>query len=201
MPGPYVAGENAWTPLWFGWRSDYAAFPSGHATTAFAAAIAIGALWPKLRPVMWVYAVAIAVSRVIVTAHHPSDVIAGAIVGTIGALLVRNWYASRRLGLRSWRMARSIGCRDRPGGVLKRLPAARSLLRTRRVTRVQPIQSMNQPNPSAPDVSVIVPVRNEAGNVAPLVAEITAALEGRWPFEMIYVNDGSSDGTGRSCAC
>ena len=95
---PYVAGEDAWTPLWFGWRSDYAAFPSGHATTAFAAAIAIGALWPKSRPVMWVYAVAIAVSRVIVTAHHPSDVIAGAIVGTIGALLVRNWYASRRLG-------------------------------------------------------------------------------------------------------
>ena len=95
---PYVAGEDAWTPLWFGWRADYAAFPSGHVTTAFAAAIAIGALWPKLRPVMWVYAVAIAVSRVIVTAHHPSDVIAGAIVGTIGALLVRNWYASRRLG-------------------------------------------------------------------------------------------------------
>ena len=54
---------------------------------------------------------------------------------------------------------------------------------------------MNQPNTFAPDVSVIVPVRNEAGNVAPLVAEITAALEGRWPFEIIYVNDGSSDGT------
>jgi membrane-associated phospholipid phosphatase len=95
---PYVAGDDAWTSLWFGWSSAYAAFPSGHATTAFAAAVAIGALWPKLRPLMWVYAVAIAVSRVIVTAHHPSDVIAGAIVGTIGALLVRNWYASRRLG-------------------------------------------------------------------------------------------------------
>ncbi len=95
---PYVAGEDAWTSLWFGWRSAYAAFPSGHATTAFAAAVAIGALWPKLRPAMWIYAVAIAVSRVIVTAHHPSDVIAGAIVGTIGALLVRNWCASRRLG-------------------------------------------------------------------------------------------------------
>jgi dolichol-phosphate mannosyltransferase len=44
-------------------------------------------------------------------------------------------------------------------------------------------------------VSVVVPVRNEAGNVAPLVAEIAAALERRWQFEIIYVNDGSSDGT------
>ena len=46
-----------------------------------------------------------------------------------------------------------------------------------------------------PAVSVVVPVRNEAGNVAPLVAEIAAALEGQWPFEVVYVNDGSSDGT------
>jgi glycosyltransferase involved in cell wall biosynthesis len=42
---------------------------------------------------------------------------------------------------------------------------------------------------------VVVPVRNEAGNIAPLVEEIAAALDGRWNFEVIYVNDGSSDGT------
>ena len=95
---PFVAGEDAWTSQLLVWRPDYASFPSGHATTAFAAAVAIGALWPRLRPVMWTYAVVIAVSRVIVTAHHPSDVIAGAIAGAIGALLVRNWYAARRLG-------------------------------------------------------------------------------------------------------
>ena len=47
---------------------------------------------------MWIYAVMIALSRVIITAHHPSDVIAGAIVGAVGALLVRNWFAARRLG-------------------------------------------------------------------------------------------------------
>src|SRR5258705_8519290 len=46
----------------------------------------------------------------------------------------------------------------------------------------------------APAVSVGVPVRNEAGNVAPLVAEIATALAGR-NFEVIYVNDGSSDAT------
>jgi dolichol-phosphate mannosyltransferase len=48
---------------------------------------------------------------------------------------------------------------------------------------------------TAPAVSVVVPVRNEAGNIAPLVNEISAALQGRWPFEVVYVNDGSSDGT------
>jgi len=45
-----------------------------------------------------------------------------------------------------------------------------------------------------PAISVVVPVRNEAGNVAPLVAEIASALAGR-AFEIVYVNDGSTDGT------
>ena len=46
-----------------------------------------------------------------------------------------------------------------------------------------------------PAVSVIVPVRNEADNIAPLVGEIAGALAGNWAFEVVYVNDGSSDGT------
>jgi dolichol-phosphate mannosyltransferase len=48
---------------------------------------------------------------------------------------------------------------------------------------------------NVPAVSVVVPVRNEAGNIAPLVQEIAAALDGQWPFEVVYVNDGSTDGT------
>jgi dolichol-phosphate mannosyltransferase len=48
---------------------------------------------------------------------------------------------------------------------------------------------------AAVDVSIVVPVRNEAGNVAPLIAEIGAALDGRWRYEIIYVNDGSTDAT------
>jgi dolichol-phosphate mannosyltransferase len=45
-----------------------------------------------------------------------------------------------------------------------------------------------------PEISIVVPVRNEAGNIAPLVEEIARALAGR-DFEIVYVNDGSSDGT------
>jgi dolichol-phosphate mannosyltransferase len=50
-------------------------------------------------------------------------------------------------------------------------------------------------NTNEPAVSVVVPVRNEAGNIGTLVAEIGKALDGRWRFEVIYVDDGSSDGT------
>ena len=49
-------------------------------------------------------------------------------------------------------------------------------------------------------VSIVVPVRNEAGNVEPLIAEIAAALDGRWAYEIIYVNDGSTDATGERLA-
>src|SRR5579863_3268537 len=45
------------------------------------------------------------------------------------------------------------------------------------------------------DLSVVIPVRNEAGNIAPLVAEITAALDGCVRYEIIYVDDGSTDAT------
>ena len=55
-------------------------------------------------------------------------------------------------------------------------------------------------NSNEPAVSVVVPVRNEAGNIAPLVAEIAAALDGQWPFEVVYVDDGSSDGTAAELA-
>ena len=95
---PVVAGEDAFLYKFFLWRVEYASFPSGHATTAFAAAVAFGVLWPRLRPLLWTYAIVIALSRVIVTAHHPSDVVAGAIAGAVGALLVRDWMAARRLG-------------------------------------------------------------------------------------------------------
>src|SRR5882724_10706254 len=50
-------------------------------------------------------------------------------------------------------------------------------------------------DPAAVAVSVVVPVRNEAGNVGPLITEIAASLDGRWNYEIIYVDDGSSDAT------
>src|SRR5260370_18033341 len=62
---PSDAGPFAYEP--FSWRPEYASFPSGHATTAFAALVAIGGICPRPRPVLWVYALALAPSRAIVS--------------------------------------------------------------------------------------------------------------------------------------
>jgi undecaprenyl-diphosphatase len=104
----------------FAWRADYASLPSGHATTACAAAVALGALFPQARTILWIFAGAIALSRVVVGAHYPSDVLAGAAVGSLGALLVRGWFAQRRLVF-----ATDAGGRIRPmpGPSLRRLKA------------------------------------------------------------------------------
>jgi undecaprenyl-diphosphatase len=95
---PYVGGhDDPFSYIPFIWRPEYASMPSGHATTSVAAAIAIGAIWPRTRLAMWVYALVIMFSRVVVLAHRPSDVIAGALVGFAGACLMRRWFAARRL--------------------------------------------------------------------------------------------------------
>lgn len=99
---PFVGGHDdpfAYKP--FIWEPAWASMPSGHSTTAASAALAIGAIWPSSRWVMWLYAVIIMASRVFVLAHHPSDVIAGALVGVAGACLVRRWFAARRLVFRA----------------------------------------------------------------------------------------------------
>jgi len=48
---------------------------------------------------------------------------------------------------------------------------------------------------AAPELAVVVPVKDEAGNILPLIAEIHAALDGRLAFEIVYVDDGSRDST------
>ena len=45
-----------------------------------------------------------------------------------------------------------------------------------------------------PEISVVIPVCNEEGNVIPVAREIAAALQGM-PFEILFVDDGSTDGT------
>lgn len=96
---PFVGGKaNAFNFAPFNGTEAYFSFPSAHAVTGFALAFAVGALWPRARPWMLVYAVLIAASRLVLLAHHPSDVVAGALVGVIGAMAVRYWFAARQLG-------------------------------------------------------------------------------------------------------
>ena len=58
---PFVGGQaNAFNFSHFSGSEAYASFPSGHATTAFALAFAVSAVWPHLRSAMLIYAVVIA---------------------------------------------------------------------------------------------------------------------------------------------
>lgn len=51
-----------------------------------------------------------------------------------------------------------------------------------------------------PAISVVIPVKDEASNVGPLAREIAAALAGEPGHEMLFIDDGSSDGTDRALA-
>ena len=51
------------------------------------------------------------------------------------------------------------------------------------------------PDSVMPSLSVVVPVKNEAENIAPLIDEIRQALDGVEAYEIIYVDDGSTDAT------
>jgi membrane-associated phospholipid phosphatase len=96
---PFVGGEaNAFNFRHFAGTESYASFPSAHAITSVALAFAVAALWPRARVAMAVYALLIIASRLVLLAHHPSDVVAGTVVGLIGAMLVRYWFAARDLG-------------------------------------------------------------------------------------------------------
>jgi membrane-associated phospholipid phosphatase len=118
---PFVGGEaNPFNFEHFAGTEAYASFPSGHAITSFALAFAVSALWPRARAAMIVYAVLIAVSRLVLLAHHPSDVVAGALIGVIGAMFVRYWFAARHLGFTIHRDGKIVPL-QRVWGHLKRV--------------------------------------------------------------------------------
>lgn len=100
----------------------FESFPSGHTTTAFGFACIIGFLSPRWLPVGLIYAVAIGASRMIIGAHHSTDVLAGAVLGTLGAYAVRYVFAKWRWGF-EFLPDGSIG--QRPLVAVKRLASRR----------------------------------------------------------------------------
>jgi undecaprenyl-diphosphatase len=96
---PFVGGKaNPFNFQPFHGAEPYFSFPSAHSVTAFALALGVAAIWPRLRIPVFVYALAIAASRLVILAHHPSDVVGGVVIGLVGALAVRTWFAARDLG-------------------------------------------------------------------------------------------------------
>lgn len=67
-------------------------FPSGHALTAFSLAAALSILFPRCSVFAFIAATAIALSRVMITAHYLSDVVAGAMIGIVCTLVVKYYF-------------------------------------------------------------------------------------------------------------
>ena len=85
-PRPYVAcpGVRACA------RSlDEFSFPSGHVMHAVAFSVLIGAAYPSFIAAAWLFTLLVALSRVVLGLHYPSDVAFGAAIGLIGAELVK----------------------------------------------------------------------------------------------------------------
>jgi membrane-associated phospholipid phosphatase len=80
---------TAFRPFTIDISSDFASFPSGHATTAFAVAVALILIFGRWAWLTLAAALAVALTRVVLTDHYVGDIIAGAILGSLTALALR----------------------------------------------------------------------------------------------------------------
>jgi undecaprenyl-diphosphatase len=71
-----------------GIRTTDASFPSGHSASSFAAATAVASFYPSVAPLVFALATGVALSRVHLGHHFPSDVTAGAVIGVASGTAV-----------------------------------------------------------------------------------------------------------------
>lgn len=89
------SGFGDWFPLGAG-GSDFQSFPSAHTASAVGFAVLLSWAWPERRAVFFVLATLVGMQRIAVSAHFPSDVLAGAAVGWLFAqLYIRESHVSR----------------------------------------------------------------------------------------------------------
>jgi membrane-associated phospholipid phosphatase len=92
----YLFSEN-----WYGinplnFNIAHNSFPSGHTQTIFAITIGLTLLYPRLGVFLVPLAFSVGISRVVLIAHYPSDVLFGAYLGMATAILVKRHYFDRR---------------------------------------------------------------------------------------------------------
>jgi membrane-associated phospholipid phosphatase len=84
---------------YFGVGYEWTSFPSGHAQTAFTLATALTILYPRWGIPLFVIAGAVGISRIILTSHYLSDVIAGAGIGILFTMAIKYYFDRRQIKL------------------------------------------------------------------------------------------------------
>ena len=174
--------------------------PSNHALNFFAAAtfVTLATPWRGWRLFLFAVAVLVGLSRIYLGKHFPSQVLAGALIGaTVGWLGA--WLALRYravLGLPWAAPAATVPTSliPHPSSSFSRALSTTKTMNPDPHPTVSPATQPIAPPPHR--LSLVVPLYNERDNVAPLLAGIHEALaDYPYPWELIVVDDGSSDGT------
>jgi len=84
---------------YFGVGYDLNSFPSGHTVTAFSLAAAVSILFPRTGIFAFIIAISIGMTRIILTSHYLSDVIAGAGIGILSAMILKYYFDRRNIEL------------------------------------------------------------------------------------------------------
>jgi len=197
----------------------YGSFPSGHATTAFTAAavcilgLRLGMAWSLA---LVAIAALVGLSRIVVGAHWPLDVLAGAFGGWIAAALgvvcAERWRFGPRLEVLATLIFLAAAVlllsghngRYPDAGWLARLIgfcaiagfALTFVFRRGDSMELAELPALNTAALAGTRVSVVIPVYNEEANLRELVDRVASALEPAGvDFELILVDDGSRDGS------
>lgn len=149
------------------------AFPSGDVALAVATAATLGYLLPRYRPLWYFMALIVAAQRVAENAHHLSDVLAAAALGIVAFPCAR------------------VLCKLSPDQSQGRLPDPAPMPGPDRIIKTTPNRME-----AMPYLSLVIPCYNEEENVPTLLARVAASLQQtQKPFEVVIVDDGSTDNT------
>jgi membrane-associated phospholipid phosphatase len=96
---PSMLDEGLYGFNFFGAGYELTSLPSGHTVTAFSLAAAVSILFPRVSIAAFIIAISIGMTRIILTSHYLSDVIAGAGIGILSSMLVKYFFDRKKIEL------------------------------------------------------------------------------------------------------